>query len=55
MKDLQARQLSQMRECIGVDPNAFMNLADNLSAAWHAPGQHAARQQLLRALKAARG
>src|SRR6202048_4433439 len=51
VQDLQARQLSQKRDCIEVDPNAFTNLADNLSAAWHAPGVSIrARQQLLRAL-----
>ena len=43
--------MSQKRDCIEVDPNAFTNLADNLSAAWHAPGvSMRARQQLLRAL-----
>jgi len=36
---------------IGVDPNAFANLAENLSEAWNAPGvTMRARQQLLRAL-----
>lgn len=51
VQDLQARQLSQQRDCIEVDPNAFTNLADNLSAAWHAPGvSMRTRQQLLRAL-----
>ena len=51
VQDLQARQLNQKRDCIEVDPNAFTNLADNLSAAWHAPGvSMRARQQLLRAL-----
>ena len=34
-----------------VDPNAFANLADNLAAAWNAPGvTMRARQQLLRTL-----
>ena len=51
VQDLQTRQLSQKRDCIEVDPSAFTNLADNLSAAWHAPGvTMRARQQLLRAL-----
>ena len=51
VQDLQARQLNQKRDCIEVDPNAFTNLADNLSAAWHAPGvSMRARQQLLRTL-----
>jgi excisionase family DNA binding protein len=51
VQDLQARQLSLKRDCIEVDPNAFTNLADNLSAAWHAPGvSMRARQQLLRTL-----
>src|SRR5258706_5978454 len=51
VQDLQACQLNQKRDCIEVDPNAFTNLADNLSTAWHAPGvSMRARQQLLRAL-----
>jgi excisionase family DNA binding protein len=36
---------------IKVDPSAFTNMADNLSAAWHAPNvTMRARQQLLRTL-----
>src|SRR5258708_3982605 len=51
VQDLQARQLSQRRDCVEVDPNAFSNLADNLSAPWHAPGgSMRALQQLWRAL-----
>jgi excisionase family DNA binding protein len=51
VQDLQARQLCQKRDCIEVDQNAFTNLADDLSAAWNAPGvSMRARQQLLRAL-----
>jgi len=49
--DLQARHLNQKQETVGVNPGAFADLADNLSAAWHAPGvTMRARQQLLRAL-----
>jgi len=49
--DLQARHLSQKQETVEVNPGAFADLADNLSAAWHAPGvTMRARQQLLRAL-----
>ncbi len=33
----------EKRSDIKVDPNAFTNLADNLSAAWHAPGVTHAR------------
>ena len=51
VRDLEARHPSEKRPDIKVDPNAFTNLADNLSAAWHAPGvTMRARQQLLRAL-----
>ena len=48
---VQARRLNQKHETVEVDPGAFANLADNLSAAWNAPGvTMRARQQLLRAL-----
>jgi excisionase family DNA binding protein len=49
--DLQARHLNQKQETVEVNPGAFADLADNLSAVWHAPGvTMRARQQLLRAL-----
>ena len=49
--DLQARHLNQKQETVEVNPGALADLADNLSAAWHAPGvTMRARQQLLRAL-----
>ena len=51
VQDLQAHHSSQKRDHVEVDPNAFPNMADNLSAAWNAPGvTMRARQQLLRAL-----
>jgi len=51
VQDLQVRHLGQKRDHFEVDPNAFADLADNLSAAWNAPGvTMRARQQLLRAL-----
>ena len=51
VRDLQARHLNQKQETVEVNPGAFADLADNLSAAWHAPGvTMRARQQLLRAL-----
>jgi excisionase family DNA binding protein len=51
INDLQARHLNQKQEMVEVNPGAFADLADNLSAAWHAPGvTMRARQQLLRAL-----
>jgi excisionase family DNA binding protein len=51
VQDLQARHVSQKRDYVEVDPNAFTDLADNLSAAWNAPGvTMRARQQLLRTL-----
>ena len=41
----------KQRSDVKVDPSAFTNLADNLSAAWNAPGvTMRARQQLLRTL-----
>jgi excisionase family DNA binding protein len=49
--DLEARRPSREQAEIKVDPNAFAQLADNLSKAWHAPGVSTrARQQLLRTL-----
>src|SRR5271157_1376435 len=51
VQDVQARCLNPKQETVEVDPTAFANLADNLSAAWNAPGvTMRARQQLLRAL-----
>jgi len=51
VRDLETRQPAEGRSDITVDPNAFTNLADNLSAAWNAPGvTMRARQQLLRTL-----
>ena len=40
---------NQKRDCIEVDPNAFANLADNLSAAWNAPGVTHARSPAIAA------
>jgi excisionase family DNA binding protein len=49
--DLEARRPIEEQADIKVDPNAFTKLADNLSAAWHAPGvTMRGRQQLLRTL-----
>jgi excisionase family DNA binding protein len=49
--DLETRRPSEERADIKVDPNAFANLADHLSTAWHAPGvTMRGRQQLLRTL-----
>src|ERR1700686_1646214 len=51
VRDLETRQFAERRSDIAVNPNAFTNLADNLSAAWNAPGvTMRARQQLLRTL-----
>lgn len=51
VQDLRARNSGQKRDYVEVDPSAFTDLADNLSAAWNAPGvTMRARQQLLRAL-----
>src|SRR6266851_4765641 len=45
------RQPAERPSDVKVDPSAFTNLADNLSAAWNAPGvTMRARQQLLRTL-----
>ncbi|KAF0119851.1 MAG: putative insertion sequence ATP-binding protein [Methylocystaceae bacterium] len=51
VRDLEARQPAERRPDIKVDPSAFVNLADNLSAAWNAAGvTMRARQQMLRSL-----
>jgi len=51
VRDLEMRQPAEGPSDIEVDPSAFTNLADNLSAAWHAPNvTMRARQQLLRTL-----
>src|ERR1700728_953083 len=51
VQDLEARQPAERPTDVKVDPSAFTNLADNLSAAWDAPGvTMRARQQLLRTL-----
>jgi Recombinase zinc beta ribbon domain len=51
VRDLETRQPAQRQSDITVDPKAFTNLTDNLSAAWNAPGvTMRARQQLLRTL-----
>ena len=51
VKDLEARQLGEPPSAIQVAPDAFADLASNLSMAWKAPGvTMRARQQLLRTL-----
>ena len=51
VRDLEERRPIAKQAEIEVDPNAFANLAENLSEAWNAPGvTMRARQQLLRAL-----
>lgn len=52
VRELEMRQPAERRpSALEVDPSAFTNLADNLSAAWHAPDvTMRARQQLLRTL-----
>lgn len=51
VRDLDERRPIARQAAIEVDPNAFANLAENLSEAWNAPGvTMRARQQLLRAL-----
>jgi DNA invertase Pin-like site-specific DNA recombinase len=51
VQELQARHMNESQETVAVDPCAFTHLADNLSAAWNAPGvTMRARQRLLRAL-----
>ena len=49
--ELEARRPGDKQPNIAVDPSAFTNLAENLTAAWNAPGvTMRARQQLLRTL-----
>jgi len=51
VRDLETRQPAENPTTIAVDPDAFVNLAENLSAAWNAPDvTMRARQQLLRTL-----
>lgn len=51
VQDLQGRHMNQKQDTIEVNPAAFADLADNLSAAWNTPGvTMRARQQLLRTL-----
>jgi excisionase family DNA binding protein len=51
VRDLEERRPAAKQSEIGINPNAFSNLAENLSEAWNAPGvTMRARQQLLRAL-----
>ena len=51
VRELEMRQPAERPSALEVDPSAFTNLADNLSAAWHAPNvTMRARQQLLRTL-----
>ena len=51
VRELETRQPAEKPSDIKVDPSAFANLADNLSAAWSAQGvTMRARQQLLRSL-----
>lgn len=51
VRDLEARQPAESASTIEVDPSAFANMAENLSAAWNAPDvTMRARQQLLRTL-----
>jgi excisionase family DNA binding protein len=51
VRDLEARQPAERPSDVRVEPDAFSNLADNLSAAWNAPDvTMRARQQLLRTL-----
>jgi excisionase family DNA binding protein len=51
VKELEKRQLAEQPCAIEVAPDAFADLAGNLSAAWNAPGvTMRARQQLLRTL-----
>jgi hypothetical protein len=51
IRSLEERRPTAKQAEIEVDPNAFTNLAENLSEAWNAPGvTMLARQQLLRTL-----
>lgn len=51
VRDIEARQPTDSASTIEVDPSAFANMAENLSAAWNAPNvTMRARQQMLRTL-----
>lgn len=51
VRDLETRRPTESTSTIEVDPIAFANMAENLSAAWNAPDvTMRARQQLLRTL-----
>ncbi len=51
VRDLEMRQATEQPADIKVEPTAFSSLAENLSAAWHAPNvTMRARQQLMRTL-----
>lgn len=51
VRDMEARQPAESSSTIEVNPSAFANMAENLSAAWNAPDvTMRARQQLLRTL-----
>lgn len=51
VRDLETRQPAESSSTIEVDPGAFANMAENLTAAWNAPDvTMRARQQLLRTL-----
>jgi excisionase family DNA binding protein len=51
VRELEMRQPGEQSPELKVDPSTFANLADNLSAAWHAPNvTMRARQKLLRTL-----
>ncbi|ANT54992.1 recombinase family protein [Mesorhizobium amorphae] len=51
LRDLETRQPTGRPPAIEVDPSAFANMAENLSAAWNGPDvTMRARQQLLRTL-----
>lgn len=51
LRDLETRQPTDRPPAIEVDPSAFANMAENLSAAWNGPDvTMRARQQLLRTL-----
>jgi excisionase family DNA binding protein len=51
VRDMEARQPAESSSTIEVDPSAFADMAENLSAAWDAPDvTMRARQQLLRTL-----
>jgi hypothetical protein len=51
VQELQAPRPNERRETVEINPGAFADLADNLSAAWNAPSVITrAKQRLLRAL-----